>query len=1205
MDHLSRSRPYHHHFVIDVDHLNIHTSKVPASSYLCFDLSSSVGLQTNHNFETHTLRDDQSSMTSTNLSPISTTIGDPWIPSLFSNHTDQTSSVTGKLITSQQSEYVKRPFSPLTLDQLGGLNPPATPTALLDITKPVSPSISEEDTTSVSNAISKRISKSQGDASQYDSCKDGVDTSIIRPQQAKSVPVCKGVRDQVSEPTEPKAFFAAYHDSFLTSFLQSLEENPIVQVASSSTDPNKDEALASSNSITRSTVPQSSTIQPSALEHSTDEAPSAVLDQQGTMPRLESPFPKDMEDKDLGSASTAPEHDLLHQTYAADFRRLSQAKNAAPSDGSKYWTVHQTSNREPSAAKRPSSSICSDPKERASSSGTSNLNDFGPSCASFLPLDTDCVLVTSPPLVRDQSSASSATCPNLSTKGRSTQLASDGRAKTEWSVDLKGLPCFTLPQAPPLQPKHRYPISILEGYAHYELDQGTDRESEPGATDQTRLSCSDSIDRPTDSLISTITAVRRKSLNPATSNEKQSFASFPQSSSPTVAPQGKAPASAPASSSWVREAPKQHLNGEGSAADGLLKVVPLSSVVRSRSWSSASHPSSECHDAPVWLTGLANAMQSDRSAKSDSTDEHYKVDQMHRYSSLSATKSRSSVPTDSKISNVTSTGLDPSHDFTRQALLDFIRRTSLGTASCASSGELSGDTSPENASADKAPKLDAPARSTLTASSSWSSTVPAELQARLQQWQHHRKRQELQAGSAKESTKDKPPSSLSSDTAALSASTHDTSAPNPFDKQKIRPRKRKGVVTEQEQKSRKQEHYQRLLLQLQAQMRMKMQMEKQKQKEPLGEAMRDSTESKDSQSKGSNFRQPSRPPKSKTGKVSHKMSIGSKSNTISAEGTSHGYRILGTVAAALSKSDKHKKEGATGTYPALADNRKEEVDLGGPIRLSSGGVAGTMSLAAHSPPALSLPTQAWQSSSQSTSMGLYQSHPAWPPAQRQDAVLWPSPSAYQYSQSSAPVACPWQRNQPSWYDGIVSSNQTTSLASSGVWSSDTFRDSFFSTNADLATELMLKHPNGFHDMPSLIPVAAHLSTSIPAPQYTDPSPLSISTATEFWPNSTTKFQKTADRRKQMCSAQQPSVKRPFSQGDEVVFWAVKGEHSVKMVGTVERMTNRNADIVVPLEVTGSMSLKSRSAESVNIHQGINGQYEQQEKASASVSVPLH
>ncbi|CDW97186.1 hypothetical protein [Sporisorium scitamineum] len=38
--------------------------------------------------------------------------------------------------------------------------------------------------------------------------------------------------------------------------------------------------------------------------------------------------------------------------------------------------------------------------------------------------------------------------------------------------------------------------------------------------------------------------------------------------------------------------------------------------------------------------------------------------------------------------------------------------------------------------------------------------------------------------------------------------------------------------------------------------------------------------------------------------------------------------------------------------------------------------------------------------------------------------------------------------------------------------------------------------------------------------------------------------------------------RPISPGAEVVFWAVKGEHSVKLVGTVDSMTDRAATIFV-------------------------------------------
>ncbi|EST06128.2 hypothetical protein PSEUBRA_003997 [Kalmanozyma brasiliensis GHG001] len=137
-----------------------------------------------------------------------------------------------------------------------------------------------------------------------------------------------------------------------------------------------------------------------------------------------------------------------------------------------------------------------------------------------------------------------------------------------------------------------------------------------------------------------------------------------------------------------------------------------------------------------------------------------------------------------------------------------------------------------------------------------------------------------------------------------------------------------------------------------------------------------------------------------------------------------------------------------------------------------------------------------------------------------------------------------------------------------------------STDPPTAMRLMMKHPNWSRDAdtPSLIPVSSrdwrrHQSSF--ATNNGDMFPFSI-------PVESTTIGSLAlpiTRPYPQASPDKQRTKRPFSPGAEVVFWAVKGEHSVKLVGKVQSMTDRSADVVVAPRAASTITPYKTSAAS--------------------------
>ncbi|CDR99605.1 hypothetical protein [Sporisorium scitamineum] len=447
-------------------------------------------------------------------------------------------------------------------------------------------------------------------------------------------------------------------------------------------------------------------------------------------------------------------------------------------------------------------------------------------------------------------------------------------SKAKWSSDLSSLNFFPLPQAPPLQPEHRYPISILETDGHYETDLDTDRESD------TSPSVSRSFIVTSRSAISGSSRFKRKSLDTTQCDRKPSMTAMGNYQS-----QDK-----PATS-----------EAHSSGADGTLKVVPLSNVVRSRSFSSASRSPSGGHNVYTWPAGSVESLRAAHLARSHSIGAPDTTAHVSEAARLSSGQVAASTY---KSDTASSTARDSSYDFTRQTLLDLIRRTNLGIANNASSSETSGATSSKNTSSSReavsAPQV--PSSSYSAPPFGSSSNVPADLQAHLQSWQHHRKRQKLFGEALNETSKDQTGSSSSITPSNCNGrSTLDNSASlNELSVEELPRSSTRSSIDEQDHKMRRQERYQRMLLQIneQMQIKMRMNMQKQKQKEAQDKVQHEgSTKRTGDSSKEVEFRKPGPPSKTSTAR---RMSLDLPSNPNrgcdSSKGTMNGSsRVRGSM----------------------------------------------------------------------------------------------------------------------------------------------------------------------------------------------------------------------------------------------------------------------------------------------------------------------
>ncbi|CBQ70702.1 conserved hypothetical protein [Sporisorium reilianum SRZ2] len=1045
-------------------------------------------------------------------------------------------SVSASDANPSQSAHIQRPFSPLTLDELG-LHPPSTPSALLDIITPVS--VAPQGNAGPATDLRKEALQEDTGRPKDASSRDGAlvySQNRVHKQNADST---------FAKPTRSADLFSSVssaptthsHESFLTSFLQSLTGESMLSDSHDSPSTGLAGGARSADGVEfRTRGSSASQIGSSSL----DATSSRKLD----VPiRLSNSATSSDDRHNSNSASnqnssSAASHSL-DGIPMSDFHRLFQTSSSARGYTNQHWATsvpppssRQSTSRTESSFLDPSSSSQLPPTATSDSSWTS-----------LAPKGLQGSLVTSTPLeqvkpapLAGDSQNETAKLGSASNESRSTQVREESdSSKPKWSLDLSGLSHFSLPQAPPLQPEHRYPISILETDGRYETDLDTDRDSETSPTG------SHSFVLTPRSSIAGVSFVKRKSLDTIQSDRRASFT---------------------ASCSFQSQDKVATSEAGSSTADASFKIVPLSNIVRSRSFSSASQSPSGSQEVHSWPTGSVESMRAESLARPHSigpSDTASRLSDASRSSSGQATASSTLKP-----ATESSTARAASYDFTRQALLDLIRRTNLGIANNASSNESSGAASSKNAGSSR----DAPSSSSSFSAPPFtsSSNVPADLQARLQSWQHHRKRQRLLGEATNEPSKEQTVISAGSTTQSSSDVRHVKADP-PGEEHP--PSRARSAIEEQDHKSRRQEHYQRLLYQLNAQMQIKMRMDlqKQKQKDSQDKAQSEaSSKRKGDSSKQVEFRKPGPPSKPSAARRMSLEAPSSSRSTVNAisqgrssmqrEGRAHS-AIPGTPAPIASTPMVRSNHDALGasTFAAGGDR----------LPVSSSSVA-FPALSAHQ----------WSTVGDAIFWNIPQgggasSSSRWTSTPQDGPAAWQPVCAPQYDTPVETFLSNWQMhqsgfNEPSWHSSsstapyAASAPRTSPTTSWTVTQSQTFPED---PNSILAMELMLKHPNWRRDLDlsATVPCVPSSGNSLYTPHYIDTSSFAISSATASASMvfATSQGGGTADAssRPSGSAAEKSGVKRPLSPGAEVVFWAVKGEHSVKLVGTVDSVSRNS------------------------------------------------
>lgn len=1065
------------------------------------------------------------------------------------------SSVTQKSYTTRVDDgpaanepHEQRPFSPLTLSELG-LLPPSTPSALLDISAPISLALSGGSKTAESLDGPKVCPPEDkiADESKAD------DKDVTEDVDAQRNPALEG--RACGKLLEMPAFTAsptAYHDPFLTSFLQSLSDEPVELAGQCS----------SNDTQSRAGVPD-------GIISTRGSEPSQLVSQKAS--------------KDIAETKSVTTNALarrqLDKTHKTESRHLHRSSTSASNRSNPFWENHQLSRSEVQTSVEKAISQYKPGLKENAIVGES-YDKAAPSLTTLLPFEPHHLRVTSTPLERAQPLAvtgagqhgTSSASSTATTCSLAQAVAPNDLLRTTWPPQLANLSHFTLPQPLPLQPEHRYPIQILETDGRYEPDFETDRESESGLRTGVSPSRSDSLSSVSASKRRVAAKVVRKSRDWSRSDDASRCAAKPLSrSTDSIIP---AAAVSCASSSMSQGRGEQTL---GSAADAAeisnpFKRVPLSNVVRSGSWSSASHSCSGTYGGGVFHVQSTDGKHAEPSSclctvtpSSELREERTRnagkdADLVRPTGQTAGTR-----PTMHSTSATTSASRRSSHDFTRQALLDFIRRTNLGIENNAVPGDSAtpAASKPTTTSETSAFAHEAESKAPW-ASSSWSSSVPAELQTHLQNWQEQRKRQKTLSEVLSVSDKASFPESASASTLTGRSATADCSwASERVEEQPRRTSKRNLLESEQERKSKKQEHYQRLLLQLQAQMRMKMQMQKQKQTgmhetlQPKGASIR--KEGLDSTVQTGT---PSPPVESSSG--SRRGSTNNTEDPTATRAALNGDKISAARPSATSNSYDDKGKSAGGSD--LNQSTKASVDSSGEGELRRDQV----SRAGFTPPpsrkarTFSHLGMTWPAFVDLITLKPTSDHN--PTDGKQDPqcgpVYWPAFSDRLYEQQPEGFASAQRRSQPAFQSGFGDGNvfgHSPLLAR--TWKPISGFSALSPWNSSHTTELMVKHHNWLRDMETTSPAPAvttgssisNIRTRIPW-QSGEPS-LSLSTAS--MPLLQTTMKPPVPRvhgPQQTPTTASSSIKRPFSPGAEVVFWAVKGEHSVKLVGTVESVS---------------------------------------------------
>lgn len=975
--------------------------------------------------------------------------------------------------TAQGSDLTQRPFSPLTLDELG-LHPSTTPSALLDIVTPISLKLPG------SQAPKGRIGQLATESSpteQESAIEDGGSRSSADQKKEQILERASSQRDshRLDSSAAPSAP-ATEQDSFLTSFLESLTASPIVTASRTSVSSAPPKYSGPMNHISATTQKDSDSIESHAISLS---APSSTISAHSkrSIEQSKASAPPSWEN----ASSSAPE--AFSQSTA-----LPSLDTSATVDFSQFFQAApitmSNSNQQQESSGLPASSFSILTSDMASISTSRGQTTTSPSFKSMSQLISEGMLVTSTPLEASQASMSTQSRASAPTaRLRSTERAGSSAHTATWGgqthskalLSLSSMKDLSLPQAPPLQPEHRYPIAILETDRQYDTDADTDRESETSPSYSAGFNVT--------SITSSSTAVPNQ---PSSASYEEGATGAETSSRPPSA-------GFDLGRRWSTSELPGHASTNGS--DKTLEVVPLSNVVRSRSWSSASVPPVSSSTAPAWLIRSAQLIQAERMAQSRCLQGSSVASPSLGQTASTWTNELVAGRPFSSAAN--STSCSPSYDFTRQALLDLIRRTDLGMTSGAcpkgsvgSASILVSGSSTGTASA----TADMP-KSSSDSSVSTATCAPADLQTRLQCWQQHRKRQRLSTEFARDANGHDSTSTSRSQQRQLSGDSTSKTATR-VDEQS-RQQKRNA---EEEQKARKQEQYRRLLLQLNAQMQFRMQMDlqKRKQKQSSDQAQPGtSQQGQGDKENGTEFKKPS--PPSKTPALLRRSSSGF--NTMDSSGVSHSNKScelprsqLGSSAASISASR------------SLADHQI---------------VASEQIVASD-----------------------------WNPAgNTQQGSLGASTTAG-WSQDQLPF------NQPSRFDG------PNSATCSGSWpwtqdpavrTSTASSDIYDPRYTDLALQLMMKHPNWLRDVntSALVPPntsngASYASSSI------NTFPFAAGSSTNSATDSSCAVSN--DGTDRLSARDKPRIRRPFSPGAEVVFWAVKGAHSVKLTGKVESVS---------------------------------------------------
>lgn len=1037
-------------------------------------------------------------------------------------------------------------LSPLTLGELG-LHPPSSPGALLDITTPLSFGISEP---------SGDLQAAKSEQAQHhgsDTRSDGSDTNAIGLKVSqKDAKVASNSSQHLSAaPTSATvASPASFQDPFLASFLQNLSEDPLKPQQDSTDDP----------VAARATLPMSSTVNELVA---LAESRQAATDPQA-IPMFDASGMSIRSDQAIDTSSLKESPTRLAETPAptcvtgavgayisGQVRQTVQgqflpARTSASSYCHPYWvTSHQASS---SSQPAQSQSVSIAPHCGTTSAQTSNsvapYQDEAPTeRGGLLPFGSESFRVTSVPLQKPSTTLTeyfqSAAPPSVSAASvnSSTEaaLATGTSVKTKAPVPLIGIPPFLLPPAPPLQ------VELARRDSRYKLDSEKDGRSDPGKR-----------------------ASRSRDSADSGQTIRQPFPSgmTPSAEDCKVLMQAKPPSSMPPSSVPQRMGASDALG----AVHAPLQTVALSRIVRPRSFSTTSESSLTTQEALLRLPDFLQAAEKNASCRLNHAPAVQSKQSNTGQSQVcvgSASSHARSPHVSASIKSLSSQASSrASHDFTRQALLDFIRRTNLGMASntpedrtIIAPSSKAQVTSPERTAGSEAPCI-----AGMANPSRWSSDEPKELQADLQAQQHQSKRQKVQSEIISESE----PEKLSSMPSGCSTTSeaHVRSAHVQADGNQRRVNKRKGSGSEQEDKLHKQEQYQRLLRQLQSQMRLKMQMQKQKQKEMQDKmTSADPSDQQDGRQNWENSNEASST--EKPARVGRSGSVGSRRDSVSAECATLSDDSVFVKPSAAVRSSKRNDDGCRRGRPGSSggsrrDSCSEEGQTQSQAAACDGPKLGVADLSPANPSTAivegiylkPIPVQGTSMSS------------LWPVPKRYDQAL--VQNAIPSGLVSASHGSAWQGNETPWYSNnytAFSGSRQTNLSS--VWGSSpaAFLPSWLDPSSSrIATDLITEHPNWLRAMepPTLVPLpAAKVSfANDPPPMHARySSPLSISAATGLSSANTSNPQLNCiGTGRQAKSSEGSRIKRPFSPGEKVVFWAVKGDYSVKLVGTVESVS---------------------------------------------------